>query len=213
MPHMIAGVTAPPRWQCSSASGTLRESGRVIRNRISCRPAGPDEGCDRVAGWDVLRTCACTVYSTDSDLLRGASQVHRRHCVPVAEPRTRRSCFMSIMRSRVLALAGAMAVFVGACSGSATPVPSPSPAPSAAPSAAASPSPSPAGLVSPDRIKTAGKLVFCTDISYAPEEFYAADGTTAQGSDIDIATQIAKYWGVPVQIDNTGFDSIILALI
>src|SRR5664280_1344120 len=216
MPHMIAGVTAPPRWQCSSASGTLRESGRVIRNRISCRPAGPDEGCDRVAGWDVLRTCACTVYSTDSDLLRGASQVHRRHCVPVAEPRTRRSCFMSIMRSRVLALAGAMAVFVGACSGSATPVPSPSPAPSAAPSAAASvaasPSPSPAGLVPPDRIKTAGKLVFCTDISYAPEEFYAADGTTAQGSDIDIATQIAKYWGVPVQIDNTGFDSIILAL-
>jgi polar amino acid transport system substrate-binding protein len=133
---------------------------------------------------------------------------------------------MSIMRSRALALAGAMAVFVGACSGSATPVPSPSPAPSVAPSVAASaaaspsaeasvaasPSPSPAGLVPPDRIKTAAKLVFCTDISYAPEEFYAADGTTAQGSDIDIATQIAKYWGVPVEIDNTGFDSIILAL-
>jgi polar amino acid transport system substrate-binding protein len=128
------------------------------------------------------------------------------------------------MRSRALALAGAMAVFVAACSGSATPVPSPSPAPSVAPSVAASPSPeasvaaspspspSPAGLVPPDRIKTAGKLIFCSDVSYAPEEFFAKDGTTAQGSDIDIATEIAQKWGVTVEIDNTGFDSIILAL-
>ena len=34
MPHMIAGVTAPPRWQWSSASGTFRESGRAIGRRI-----------------------------------------------------------------------------------------------------------------------------------------------------------------------------------
>jgi polar amino acid transport system substrate-binding protein len=129
---------------------------------------------------------------------------------------------MSILRSRALALAGAAAVFVAACSGGATAVPSPSPAPSVAASAAASPSaeasaaaspsPSPAGLVPPDRIKTAGKLIFCSDVSYAPEEFFAKDGTTAQGSDIDIATEIAKRWGVTVEIDNTGFDSIILAL-
>ena len=54
--------------------------------------------------------------------------------------------------------------------------------------------------------------MFCSDVSYAPEEFFAADGTTAQGSDIDIANQIAKYWNVTAEIDNTNFDSIILAL-
>src|SRR5215218_9399930 len=30
IPHMIAGVTAAPRWQCSSASGTVRGSWRAI---------------------------------------------------------------------------------------------------------------------------------------------------------------------------------------
>ena len=129
---------------------------------------------------------------------------------------------MFMMRSRALALAGAMAVFVAACSGGATAAPSTAAAPSVAPSVAASPSaeasvaaspsPSPAGLVPPDRIKTAGKLIFCSDVSYAPEEFFAKDGTTAQGSDIDIAGEIAQKWGVTVEIDNTGFDSIILAL-
>ena len=129
---------------------------------------------------------------------------------------------MFMMRSRALALAGAMAVFMAACSGGATAAPSTATAPSVAPSVAASPSaeasvaaspsPSPAGLVPPDRIKTAGKLIFCSDVSYAPEEFFAKDGTTAQGSDIDIAGEIAQKWGVTVEIDNTGFDSIILAL-
>jgi polar amino acid transport system substrate-binding protein len=115
---------------------------------------------------------------------------------------------MSIMRSRALALAGAMAVFVAACSGGATAVPSAAPAASA--SAAASPSA--AGVPVPDRIKTAGTLIVCSDVSYAPEEFYAADGTTIQGSDIDIAGDIAKRWGVTLQVDNTPFDGIIAAL-
>jgi len=137
---------------------------------------------------------------------------------------------MRFTSTRALAVASAVALFAGACSGGsgATTAPSATSAPSVAPSiaaslapsaaasasavASASSAPSTAALVAPDRIKAAGKLVFCSDISYAPEEFYAADGTTAQGSDIDIATQIAKYWGVPVEIDNTGFDSIILAL-
>ena len=129
---------------------------------------------------------------------------------------------MSIFRSRALALAGAAAVFVAACSSGATTAPSaaPSVAPSIAPSVAASPSaeasvaasPSPAGLVPPERIKTAGTLIVCSDVSYAPEEFYAADGSTAQGSDIDLAGEIAKRWGVTIQVDNTPFDAIIAAL-
>jgi polar amino acid transport system substrate-binding protein len=127
---------------------------------------------------------------------------------------------MFMMRSRALALAGAMAVFVAACSGNATAAPSTAPAASPSPAAAASPSaaasvaasPSVAAVLVPDRIKTAGTLIVCSDVSYAPEEFFAKDGTTAQGSDIDIAGEIAQKWGVTVEIDNTGFDSIILAL-
>jgi polar amino acid transport system substrate-binding protein len=127
---------------------------------------------------------------------------------------------MFMMRSRALALAGAMAVFVAACSGSATAAPSTAPAASPSPAAAASPSaaasaaasPSAAGVLVPDRIKTAGTLIVCSDVSYAPEEFYAADGTTIQGSDIDIAGDIAKRWNVTLQVDNTPFDGIIAAL-
>src|SRR4051812_15772665 len=40
--HMIAGVTAPPRWQWSSASGIFRESWRAIALRIR----GPEPSGD-----------------------------------------------------------------------------------------------------------------------------------------------------------------------
>ena len=138
---------------------------------------------------------------------------------------------MRIVSTRALALVGAAALLVGACSGSAaTTAPSTaasvapsvaaSVAPSVAPSVAASASaaasasvaPSAAAVAAPDRIKTAGKLVWCSDVSYAPEEFYAADGKTIQGSDIDIAAHIAQVWGVTNEVDNTSFDSIILSL-
>jgi polar amino acid transport system substrate-binding protein len=80
------------------------------------------------------------------------------------------------------------------------------------PSAAASTAPGPSIAV-PAAITTAGKLVWCVDVSYPPEEFYAEDGTTAQGSDVDIATEIGKRFGVSTEIDNTGFDGIIPALL
>ncbi len=105
-------------------------------------------------------------------------------------------------RARALGLIGTIVLLVSACGGTtATTAPE---GPSAAPIAAT--------LAAPDRIKSAGALVFCTDVSFAPQEFYAADGTTAQGSDIDIAGQIARYWGVTAEIDNTPFDVVILAL-
>jgi len=81
--------------------------------------------------------------------------------------------------------------------------------PSTAPASVA---PSAAAIVVPDAIKTAGKLVWCVDVSYPPEESYKADGTTAEGSDIDIATEIGTRFGVTTTIDNTGFDGIIPAL-
>jgi polar amino acid transport system substrate-binding protein len=62
-------------------------------------------------------------------------------------------------------------------------------------------------------VKAAGKLVWCVDISYPPEESYKPDGTTPEGSDIDIANEIGKRFGVQSEIDNTGFDGIIPALL
>lgn len=109
---------------------------------------------------------------------------------------------MRVSIPRAAALAGAVLFLVGACSSAATP------AASTAPSAAASD----AAIAVPDSIRAAGKLIWCVDVSYAPEEFYAADGTTAQGSDIDIANEIGKRFGVTSEIDNTAFSGIIPAL-
>lgn len=102
-------------------------------------------------------------------------------------------------RHRVAALAGATLFLLAACTGGGA-------SPSAAPSSAAA-------IAAPAAIKAAGKLVWCVDVSYPPEEFYAADGTTAQGSDVDIANDIGKRFGVATEIDNTGFDGIIPALL
>ena len=63
----------------------------------------------------------------------------------------------------------------------------------------------------PPSIKSAGKIVYCTDATYPPEESY--QGSKIIGSDIDIGTEIAKRMGVKAQFDNTGFDGIIAALL
>ena len=68
-----------------------------------------------------------------------------------------------------------------------------------------------AAVAPPPNIKTAGKLVFCSDITYPPEEYYK--GSKAVGSDIDFGTEIAKLMGVKAQFKNTTFDSIIAALL
>jgi polar amino acid transport system substrate-binding protein len=67
-----------------------------------------------------------------------------------------------------------------------------------------------AAVTPPANIKSAGKIVYCSDITYPPEESY--QGTTAVGSDIDIGTAIAAQMGVKADFKNTTFDSIIAAL-
>jgi polar amino acid transport system substrate-binding protein len=62
----------------------------------------------------------------------------------------------------------------------------------------------------PPSIKSAGKIVYCSDITYPPEESY--QGSKAVGSDIDIGTAIAAQMGVKATFKNTTFDSIIAAL-
>ena len=66
-------------------------------------------------------------------------------------------------------------------------------------------------ITPPPSVKKAGKIVYCTDATYPPEEFYK--GSKAVGSDIDIGTEIAKRMGVKAKFQNTGFDGIIAALL
>jgi polar amino acid transport system substrate-binding protein len=68
-------------------------------------------------------------------------------------------------------------------------------------------------IAAPANIKSAGKLVFCSDITYPPEEFYKKGTTTPQGSDIEIGQDIARRMGVTARFDNTGFEAIIAALL
>jgi polar amino acid transport system substrate-binding protein len=68
-----------------------------------------------------------------------------------------------------------------------------------------------ASVTAPASVKSAGQLVFCSDITYPPEEFY--EGSKPVGSDIEIGAEIARRMGVKAQFDNTGFDGIIPALL
>jgi polar amino acid transport system substrate-binding protein len=63
----------------------------------------------------------------------------------------------------------------------------------------------------PANIAKAGKIVYCSDITYPPEEYFK--GSKAVGSDIDFGTEIAKLMGVKAEFKNTTFDSIIPALL
>ena len=109
----------------------------------------------------------------------------------------------------------ALALVATACGGSSS---SSSSASSAVESSVAGGSSTTAGttaaaggkVTAPASVKSAGKLVFCSDITYPPEEFY--QGTTPVGSDIEIGTAVAAQMGVSAEFDNTGFDGIIPAL-
>ncbi len=68
-----------------------------------------------------------------------------------------------------------------------------------------------AAITPPPNIQKAGKIVFCTDVTYPPEEYFK--GSKAIGSDIDIGTAVAKQMGVQAQFKNTTFTSIIAALL
>jgi polar amino acid transport system substrate-binding protein len=70
-----------------------------------------------------------------------------------------------------------------------------------------------AAIQAPASVKSAGTLVFCSDITYPPEESYKQGTTTPEGSDIDIGNYVAQKMGVKARFDNTGFDGIIAALI
>jgi polar amino acid transport system substrate-binding protein len=64
----------------------------------------------------------------------------------------------------------------------------------------------------PASIKSAGKLEVPTDASYAPNEFFASDGTTIIGMDVDLGHAIGQVLGVNFDFTNVSFDAIIPAI-
>ena len=67
------------------------------------------------------------------------------------------------------------------------------------------------GSATPISKSSGGTITFCSDTPYPPMESLA--GGKAVGADIDIADAIAKLWGEKAQINSTGFDVIIPALL
>jgi len=64
----------------------------------------------------------------------------------------------------------------------------------------------------PDKIKSSKKIVVGTDASYAPNEFFAGDGSTIQGADVDLFNAVAAKLGVKAEYQNAKFETIILGV-
>jgi len=80
------------------------------------------------------------------------------------------------------------------------------------PSAATQSAPaSPVATVPTDQLKFTGKLVACIDIPYPPQESFDDQGNP-QGSDVDIASEIARRLGLTLNVQNSVFSTIIPAL-
>jgi polar amino acid transport system substrate-binding protein len=68
-----------------------------------------------------------------------------------------------------------------------------------------------AEVTPPASIASAGKIVYCSDIS-GPPLGYFDENNVPIGSDIDLGKEIAKRMGVTAEFSNTPFDGIIPAL-
>lgn len=64
----------------------------------------------------------------------------------------------------------------------------------------------------PADIKSAGTVTIGTDASYAPNEFFDADGKTIIGMDVDLGVAIGEKLGLKVKFENASFDGIIPAV-
>lgn len=127
---------------------------------------------------------------------------------------------MFASRFRAVGVLAAAALLVGACSSSAAttaPTAAPTPAPTVATTEAATtgasvaPTPAPLPTVPTAQLIKAGTLTVCSDTSYPPQETLDKSNN-AVGSDIDLATEIAKRLGLQISVKSTVFDTIIPAL-
>jgi len=118
---------------------------------------------------------------------------------------------MSVLR-RTLVLSGALVLAAAGCGsssleGGSTSAPTNNSSSSAP---AATPSNGDAALSGalPPKIKSAGKIVVGVDASYPPNEFLQG-GKTVVGMDVDLFNAVAQKFGVTVDWQPAGFDTII----
>lgn len=67
-------------------------------------------------------------------------------------------------------------------------------------------------IQAPPKIAAAGELVICSDVNYPPLEF-RGESKQPVGSDIDVATEIARRFGVRLRVVDVPFDRIITKLL
>ncbi len=109
-------------------------------------------------------------------------------------------------RLTIGAVAVSAAISLAACGGSSSSSTSSAPA---LPSVSADPA---LAAQVPAAIKSAGKITYGTDASYAPNEFIGDDGKTIQGVDIDLGNAIAAKLGLQSTWENSNFDSLIVGV-
>jgi polar amino acid transport system substrate-binding protein len=110
-------------------------------------------------------------------------------------------------RAAVLVLAGALAL--SACGGDSETADA-TEAPGEAPSVTADDA---LAAMVPEAIKSTGKLTFGTDASYAPSEFFAEDGSTIVGFDVDLGKAVASKLGLEGTFENASFDALIVGVV
>ncbi|GHU79530.1 cystine ABC transporter substrate-binding protein [Clostridia bacterium] len=98
----------------------------------------------------------------------------------------------------------------GAGTGSSAPASEAASSSSAAQSAAGGNTPPAAGDA--NGLLTPGELKVAMEIGYPPFEFYADDGSTPIGIDIELATAIAEELGLEVKFEDTAWDGIFSGL-
>jgi polar amino acid transport system substrate-binding protein len=105
------------------------------------------------------------------------------------------------------------AVALAACGSSSTPTTSAAGSGSTTGSGTTSTSTSSANAavvkLVPASIKSKGTINVAADASYAPDEFFASNGTTVIGMDADLAKALAAEMGLKANVQNATFDSII----
>ena len=113
---------------------------------------------------------------------------------------------MSVLR-RTLVLSGVLVLAAAGCGSNSLESGSSTSAPTSAPAAAPSVDQSLANAL-PAKIKSAGKIVVGVDASYPPNEFLQG-GKTVVGMDVDVFNAVAQKFGVTVDWQPAGFDTII----
>jgi polar amino acid transport system substrate-binding protein len=110
------------------------------------------------------------------------------------------------LAAAALAAAGCGSTNNDSTAGSAATTPA-----SSTPATTSGPNAKAAGEV-PSSVKSKGTLTVAADASYAPNEFFAGDGKTVQGMDVDLAKALATTLGLKVKVVNATFDGIIPGL-